>query len=151
MGKWVAEIHNPNKGKRLWLSTFLTTIAVASAYDEAVKAMNDDKLILNMHQGFDSESIVTPSRGFSQPTTTTTTTTTCNGFDSAMDGPIDSKASSLSGEMDMEGEGGEVDDTDYNWLEGLESLQFFDDIPIAYGGNNSLWHNCELFDINDIS
>ena len=33
------EIREPNKGKKLWLGTFDNAVAVASAYDEAARAM----------------------------------------------------------------------------------------------------------------
>uniref|UniRef100_A0A2N9GKN0 AP2/ERF domain-containing protein n=1 Tax=Fagus sylvatica TaxID=28930 RepID=A0A2N9GKN0_FAGSY len=36
-GKWVVEIREPNRGKKLWLGTFDNVVAAASAYDECCK------------------------------------------------------------------------------------------------------------------
>lgn len=46
-GKWVAEIREPNRGKRLWLGTFDSAAEAASAYDEAARAMYGDSARLN--------------------------------------------------------------------------------------------------------
>ncbi|KAK4573274.1 hypothetical protein RGQ29_031299 [Quercus rubra] len=46
-GKWVAEIREPNGGKKLWLGTFGTAIDAASAYDEAASTMYGSSARLN--------------------------------------------------------------------------------------------------------
>ncbi|KAG2664307.1 hypothetical protein I3760_16G076300 [Carya illinoinensis] len=50
--KWVAEIQQPNKGKkRLWLGTFANAIEVVFAYDEATKAIYGSRGRLNFPFG----------------------------------------------------------------------------------------------------
>ncbi|GAV69760.1 AP2 domain-containing protein [Cephalotus follicularis] len=47
-GKWVAEIWEPNRGTRLWLGTFNTSIEAALAYDEAARKLYGPSAKLNL-------------------------------------------------------------------------------------------------------
>ncbi|KAG2586819.1 hypothetical protein PVAP13_5NG079300 [Panicum virgatum] len=49
-GKWVAEIREPNRGRRLWLGSFPTAVEAAHAYDEAAKAMYGAKARVNFSE-----------------------------------------------------------------------------------------------------
>lgn len=50
-GKWVTEIRQPNRGRRLWLGTFDTAIEAALAYDDASRRMYGKYATLNFPDG----------------------------------------------------------------------------------------------------
>ncbi|KAH6832700.1 Integrase-type DNA-binding superfamily protein [Perilla frutescens var. hirtella] len=53
-GKWVAEIREPNRGARVWLGTFNTSLEAAQAYDGAARRLYGAVAKLNLQQPVNS-------------------------------------------------------------------------------------------------
>ncbi|KAL7148387.1 hypothetical protein ABFS83_06G175100 [Erythranthe nasuta] len=47
-GRWVAEIREPNRGARVWLGTFSTSLEAAQAYDDAARRLYGPFAKLNL-------------------------------------------------------------------------------------------------------
>ncbi|RZC66502.1 hypothetical protein C5167_010192 [Papaver somniferum] len=74
-GKWVAEIREPNRGARLWLGTYNTSLEAAIAYDKTAFELYGSSAKLNLpHHQFNHQIPVKSSPASSSFSSTTTTT-----------------------------------------------------------------------------
>ncbi|XP_060186487.1 dehydration-responsive element-binding protein 2A-like [Lycium barbarum] len=58
-GKWVAEIREPNRGARIWLGTFNTSLEAARAYDDAALRLYGSDAKLNLPEASEQSPVVT--------------------------------------------------------------------------------------------
>ncbi|KAI3746129.1 hypothetical protein L6452_08551 [Arctium lappa] len=66
-GKWVAEIHEPNKRSCIWLGSYSSPIAIAHAYDTAVFYLCGPTTRLNFPDSIRDDSICLPLPYLQQP------------------------------------------------------------------------------------
>ncbi|KAI3896071.1 hypothetical protein MKX03_005890 [Papaver bracteatum] len=70
-GKWVAEIREPNRGARLWLGTYNTSLEAAIAYDKTAFELYGSSAKLNLPHQFNHQIPVKSSPASSSFSSTT--------------------------------------------------------------------------------
>ncbi|RZC44692.1 hypothetical protein C5167_037650 [Papaver somniferum] len=79
-GKWVAEIREPNRGARLWLGTYNTSLEAAIAYDKTAFQLYGSSAKLNLphhHHHLNHQNPVKSSPASSSFSSTTTSSNPC--------------------------------------------------------------------------
>ncbi|CAL9110450.1 unnamed protein product [Musa textilis] len=127
-GKWVAEIREPNRGARLWLGTFSSSLEAAQAYDNAARSLYGDCARLNLSDDSGPRRPPVKSEASCSPTCSTETST--SGSRATFPGSVRSPAGYFCGG----GGGGGLDDFD-DYVTGLPKaedfgLEAFSDIPL---------------------
>lgn len=105
-GKWVAEIREPNRGKRLWLGTFGSAVEAALAYDEAARAMYGPRARLNLPncQSKNDYSLLLANPASSCDSTTTSTHSEASAAQDSKAGSDDLPSTKYEESTEMEHE-----------------------------------------------